>query len=93
VAVSELSAENIKSTLDTVWVGQQVVYYPSVGSTNDEAKRLAGTGAPEGTLVIADCQTTGRGRLDRQWWSPPESNLLLSLIFRPAFLAPHRPSG
>lgn len=90
MAVSELSAKNIKSTLDTVWVGQQVVYYPSVGSTNDEAKRLAGTGAPEGTLVIADCQTAGRGRLDRQWWSPPERNLLLSLIFRPAFLAPHQ---
>jgi BirA family biotin operon repressor/biotin-[acetyl-CoA-carboxylase] ligase len=88
--VSELSVESIKAALGTAWVGRQVVYYPSVGSTNDEAQRLAEAGAPEGTLVIADYQTAGRGRLDRQWWSLPGSSLLLSLIFRSAFLAPHQ---
>jgi len=88
--MSELSAEQIKATLETAWVGQQVVYHPTLESTNDEAKRLAEAGMPNGTLVIAEHQTAGRGRLDRQWWSPPGSNLLLSLIFRPAFLAPYQ---
>lgn len=88
--MSELSAENIKAALQTAWLGRQLMYYPTVGSTNDEAQRLAKAGAPEGTLVIADHQTAGRGRLDRRWWSPPGSNLLLSLLFRPAFVAPHQ---
>jgi BirA family biotin operon repressor/biotin-[acetyl-CoA-carboxylase] ligase len=88
--VSELSAARITAALRTAWAGRRVVYYPAVGSTNDEAKRLAETGAPEGTLVVADYQTAGRGRLARRWWSPPESSLLLSLVFRPTFLAPHQ---
>jgi BirA family biotin operon repressor/biotin-[acetyl-CoA-carboxylase] ligase len=88
--VSALSAEGIKAASKTAWAGQQVVYYPNVGSTNDEAKRLAEAGWPEGTLVIADVQTAGRGRLNRRWWSPPGCSLLLSLVFRPVFLAPHQ---
>jgi len=90
LALSELSVESIKAALETTWVGQRVVYHPATASTNDEAKRLAEAGAVEGTLVIADHQTAGRGRLDRQWWSPPGSGLLLSLVFRPVFLAPHQ---
>jgi BirA family biotin operon repressor/biotin-[acetyl-CoA-carboxylase] ligase len=78
------------AALETAWLGRRAIYHPILGSTNDEAKRLAETGAPEGTLVVANYQTAGRGRLDRQWWSPPGSNLLLSLIFRPTFLAPHQ---
>jgi BirA family biotin operon repressor/biotin-[acetyl-CoA-carboxylase] ligase len=54
----------------------------SVGSTNDEAKRLAQAGAPEGTLVWALAQTAGRGRRGRPWQSPP-GNLYLSLLLRP----------
>ena len=88
--MGELSVERIKAALETAWVGQHVVYFPVIGSTNDEAKRLAESGAPEGTLVIADHQTAGRGRLNRRWWSPPESSLLSSLVFRPTFLAPHQ---
>lgn len=63
--------------------GCQVHYRAAVGSTNDEARRLAQAGAPEGTLVIADEQHAGRGRLNRLWWSPPNSSLLLSLLLRP----------
>jgi len=66
-----------------------VVVYPRVGSTNDEAKRLAEDGAPEGTLVVADEQTAGRGRLQRTWWAPAGTALLMSLILRPD-LAPHQ---
>lgn len=52
------------------------------GSTNDEAKALAAAGAPEGTLVWADRQTSGRGRRGRAWQSPP-GNLYTSLVLRP----------
>lgn len=55
----------------------------TIGSTNDEAKRLAQAGAPEGTLVWALEQTAGRGRRGRPWQSPP-GNLYLSLLLRPA---------
>ena len=84
-----LSAETIRAGLNTALVGQEVVYLPEVGSTNDEARKLGRTGAPEGTLVIADYQKAGRGRLDRRWEAPPGSCLLLSLLFRPP-LAPHQ---
>ncbi|HEX3535513.1 MAG TPA: biotin--[acetyl-CoA-carboxylase] ligase [Stellaceae bacterium] len=57
--------------------------YETVGSTNDEAKRLAEGGAPEGTLVWGLAQSAGRGRRGRPWQSPP-GNLYVSLLLRPA---------
>jgi BirA family transcriptional regulator, biotin operon repressor / biotin---[acetyl-CoA-carboxylase] ligase len=60
----------------------RLVSYDSLGSTNDEAKRLARAGAEEGTLVWALEQTVGRGRRGRTWESPP-GNLYASLILRP----------
>ena len=62
--------------------GCRLVCYDSVGSTNDEAKRLARDGAAEGTFVWALEQTAGRGRRGRTWVSPP-GNLYASLILRP----------
>jgi len=62
--------------------GYGLVFCESIGSTNDEAKRLARNGAPEGTLVWALEQTVGRGRRGRVWVSPP-GNLYASLILRP----------
>ncbi len=59
-----------------------VRHYDSVGSTNDEALRLASEGAAHGTVVHADEQTAGRGRLSRHWQSPP-GNLYLSIVLRP----------
>lgn len=55
----------------------------SVESTNLEALKLAAAGAPEGTAVIAEEQTAGRGRLNRTWQSPPGCNLYLSLVLKP----------
>jgi BirA family biotin operon repressor/biotin-[acetyl-CoA-carboxylase] ligase len=60
----------------------RLVPYDTIGSTNDEAKRLARDGAEEGTLVWALEQTAGRGRRGRGWASPP-GNLYASLILRP----------
>jgi BirA family biotin operon repressor/biotin-[acetyl-CoA-carboxylase] ligase len=75
--------------LETDIVGQTLVYRPAISSTNDEARRLARAGAPEGMLVVADYQTVGRGRLERRWEAPAGSSLLMSLVFRP-HLAAHQ---
>lgn len=75
--------------LETEFVGQNLVYRQEIGSTSDEARRLARAGAPEGTLVVADYQSSGRGRLERRWEAPAGSSLLLSLVFRP-HLAAHQ---
>ena len=83
VATDDLSAATIKEGLETVCFGQETIYFPSAGSTNLVAKERAQRGAKEGTLVITDYQTQGRGRFERRWWSPPGKNLLFSLIFRP----------
>ncbi len=84
-----LSVENIKEGLETGCFGQEICYFSSIESTNLVAKQLAQEGAREGTLVITDYQTQGRGRLKRSWWSPPGENLLFSIIFRPPFEVTH----
>jgi BirA family transcriptional regulator, biotin operon repressor / biotin---[acetyl-CoA-carboxylase] ligase len=58
-----------------------VTHHKSIGSTNDEARRLAAEGAPHGTAIHADEQTAGRGRLSHAWFSPP-GNLYLSVLLR-----------
>ena len=62
--------------------GYRLVFHDSIGSTNEEAKRLARDGAPEGTLIWALEQTAGRGRRGRVWVSP-RGNFYASLILRP----------
>jgi BirA family transcriptional regulator, biotin operon repressor / biotin---[acetyl-CoA-carboxylase] ligase len=58
-----------------------VIHHEKIGSTNDEARRLAQEGAADGTVVHADEQTSGRGRLAHTWFSPP-GNLYLSILLR-----------
>jgi BirA family biotin operon repressor/biotin-[acetyl-CoA-carboxylase] ligase len=58
-----------------------VRHHERIDSTNDEARRLAEAGAPHGTVVYADQQTAGRGRLARRWYSPP-GNLYISILLR-----------
>ena len=64
--------------------------FPSVGSTNDVVRGWLAGGLPEVCLAVADEQTAGRGRSGRTWVAPPRAALLLSLGFRPAWLAPDR---
>lgn len=63
--------------------GRRVLWYPEIGSTNDVASTLAERGEPEGTVIVADAQTAGRGRLGRTWASPGGAGLYLSIILRP----------
>jgi BirA family biotin operon repressor/biotin-[acetyl-CoA-carboxylase] ligase len=77
-----LSPAAITDNLGTRFIGQRVIYYPSLTSTNDVAKREAQQGAIEGTVVVADEQTAGRGRIKRLWLSP-RGSLALSVILYP----------
>ncbi len=87
--IAHLSAESIRAALNTQIIGRGVHFYASTGSTNEVLKLLAARGAPEGTVVVTDEQTAGKGRLGRRWLAPAGSSLLLSILFRPP-LAPHQ---
>jgi BirA family biotin operon repressor/biotin-[acetyl-CoA-carboxylase] ligase len=63
--------------------GRSFRYHDEIESTNVEAKKLAAAGAPEGTVVIAESQSAGRGRLGRRWTSPAGKGLLFSVLLRP----------
>lgn len=79
-----LSEQAITAGLSTKVLGRHIVYQERVDSTNNVAKKLADEGAPEGTLVIAEEQAGGRGRLSRSFLSPFAKGLWFSLILRPA---------
>ena len=68
---------SIENKLDTSFVGRQLHYFTSVTSTMEVARNLAREGAPEGTVVIAEKQTAGRGRLGRVWLTP-KGNLAIN---------------
>src|SRR5258708_10312664 len=63
--------------------GSTILRYDSVSSTNDVARELATSGAPEGLCVISREQTAGRGRQGRLWSSAPGEGLYLSFVLRP----------
>lgn len=76
--IDELRGYFIRKT-----IGRRIEYHEEVESTNTEALHLAQQGAEEGTVVIAEAQSAGRGRLNRSWESPPSMNLYLSVVLRP----------
>ena len=78
-----LSGENITRQLDTKWAARNLIYIEETGSTNDNAKELGEKGAPHGTLVVTDHQTTGRGSRGRTWETPKGTNIAMSLLVRP----------
>jgi BirA family biotin operon repressor/biotin-[acetyl-CoA-carboxylase] ligase len=86
-----LTPSEIKPILKTKWIGKTIHHFHSLDSTNSKAYELALNGAEEGEVVISESQEKGRGRLGRQWFSPPFLNLYLSVILRPK-IPPHQAS-
>lgn len=82
---SDLSIDKIRDNLSSLnlTTGSEILFFPVTGSTNTAAAELARRGQREGTVVIADSQTNGRGRRGRRWISPAGKNLYLSIILRP----------
>ena len=73
---------SISRELATDFIGQNLLYFASVTSTNDIARQQAMGKSPEGTAVIAERQTSGRGRLKREWVSP-EGNIAVTVVLYP----------
>lgn len=73
----------LQKDLATNIVGKRIEYRGVTGSTNSDARNLAVRGVPDGTVVVAEHQTKGRGRLDRTWIARPNENILMSVIFYP----------
>ncbi len=84
-----LGSREIGLGLATKYIGRTLHALGEVDSTNTYAARLAAEDAPEGTVVVAESQTRGRGRLGRRWVSPPGMNIYASIVLRPGF-APAR---
>ena len=82
--ITDLSARAIKFGLGTTVMGCGVRSFAKTGSTMDVARRMAEAGCAEGTLIVADTQTSGRGRFNRPWASPAGTNLTFSLVLRPS---------
>jgi BirA family biotin operon repressor/biotin-[acetyl-CoA-carboxylase] ligase len=74
----------LRACLNTRFIGRELRYWPEVDSTNAMALRLAAEWAVEGTVVVAEAQSKGRGRAGKPWYSPAGLNLYLSVILRPA---------
>ena len=89
-----LLPEIIQIGLQTKIIGVEparIVYFDSTESTNTVAKKLAADGAAEGTIIIAEEQTGGKGRLERSFFSPKAKSILFSLILRPKCLPKDAP--
>jgi BirA family transcriptional regulator, biotin operon repressor / biotin---[acetyl-CoA-carboxylase] ligase len=83
-----LSVDEVREKLSAARIGRQLACLPETVSTNADAFRLAEAGAEEGTTVIADAQSNGKGRRGRVWSSPAGVNLYCSVVLRPAIM-PH----
>jgi BirA family biotin operon repressor/biotin-[acetyl-CoA-carboxylase] ligase len=79
----DLAESEILFGLETERFGKHIHFHESIGSTQKEAHRLAYEGAPEGTVVVAEEQRTGRGRLGREWFSLPKRGIWMSMVVRP----------
>ncbi len=79
----DFDEKNLAIRLSGKRIGNNIHFFTEVESTNDVLFKLARGGAPHGTVVIAESQTKGKGRLSRQWSSPPGCNIYASIALRP----------
>lgn len=88
--VSPLDIETLQRNLQTQYfgIGDHLLYFPTVASTNTLAMQMAEEGPEEGLVVLTESQTAGKGRRGRRWVDVPGCNVLLSLLLRPLF-PPH----
>ncbi|GAA0686394.1 biotin--[acetyl-CoA-carboxylase] ligase [Clostridium cadaveris] len=78
-----LTFNEVEKFLSTSFIGRNYIHFNSIDSTNTKAKDLAKKGSPNGTVVICEEQSNGRGRLGRSWFSPKGKGLYFSIILRP----------
>ena len=90
-APDRLIEPEIVKGLQTKLVGREIICYDAVDSTNIVLKELARQGAENGTVVVADTQGTGRGRMERAFFSPPGKGIWVSILLRPDFLPQEAP--
>ncbi|MBQ8815534.1 MAG: biotin--[Lachnospiraceae bacterium] len=81
-----MDTKEISKCMRTQWAGRSIAFFEEIDSTNTMAKRLGEQGVPEGTLVIADCQTGGKGRRGREWFSPAGTGIWMTLLLKPRLL-------
>ena len=86
-----LLPNEIQNGRKTKVLGKDIQYYKEVISTNNQAKLAAQQDAAEGTIIVSEAQTSGRGRLARGWYSPAEKGIWFSVILRPHFLPQEAP--
>ncbi|MCS7163834.1 MAG: biotin--[acetyl-CoA-carboxylase] ligase [Thermodesulfovibrio sp.] len=81
----EFTGDDLKNLLasKTLEIGKEILVYDEVESTNSKANELLNLGYPSGTVIIADTQTKGKGRLGRKWISPPGKNIYMSIALQP----------
>ena len=86
-----MTEDEIRLGLKTSFIGRNIDYQESTGSTQKIAHQLSNDDAPEGTVVVAEEQVSGRGRMDRKWHSPKYTGIWMSIILRPNILPARAP--
>lgn len=87
----KITADELRLGLTTKFIGKNLHYEETVDSTQKIAHRLAYDDAPEGTVIIAEEQVSGRGRMARRWHSPKYTGIWMSIILRPNISLPKAP--
>lgn len=86
-----LTYDEIGEVLKTSVIGRRIVHFDSIGSTNDKARELAELGESEGTVIISEAQTKGKGKTGREWYSEAYKGIWMSIILRPNIDLPSVP--
>ncbi|MFB1049332.1 biotin--[acetyl-CoA-carboxylase] ligase [Paraliobacillus sp. JSM ZJ581] len=88
---NKLSENTLQWGLQTKWLGKSINFYDEIDSTQTKANHLAQQGCKHGTVVIANSQQAGRGRMNRAWHSNNEDGIWMSMVLRPTILPAHAP--